>query len=231
MSAPYFQFASLDRHFDGGLGATGDSFKEAGDKLARRKRKSLIFNPHLPENYLYRHAIELYLKSVIVVLHRVLQLGEPKILVEGKPLPMYRVHQISSLYAHLKAVLAEHGQQVRKMSGFGPKSLTQELDGWVSTISSTDDSSTFFRYPTQDQTKNHEKSSFKSKTPNELVNSMQQGQPKQFSMVFVDDDGRVTEGFQLDREPVAQVGAALKKAASEFSAIHFGVRMELCQGW
>lgn len=234
MVAPYYQFAPLSQHFDGGLGATGDAFKEAGDKLSRRRRKGALYNPHLPQNFLYRHAIELYLKSVVVILHRVLDLGKegPKITVGGKASSIYRVHQISSLYAHLKSVLNQNEQRIKAISGFGPKSLSLELDGWIRTIADADDSSTYFRYPSTDnQQKNHEKSSFKSISPIELAISTQAAQPKQFSLAFVDEDGAIKKGFQLDQDPIAQVGQALKRAVSEFSGIHFGVRMEFSQGW
>lgn len=62
----------LHAQFDSGFGATGNAFKDAagfldGDKEAN---KDNLFNANLPVNFLYRHAIELFLKSAIVIFHR-----------------------------------------------------------------------------------------------------------------------------------------------------------------
>lgn len=52
----------LDQHFDNGFGAVADSFKEAADSLVQSTAEAQFLNSHLPISFLYRHAIELYLK-------------------------------------------------------------------------------------------------------------------------------------------------------------------------
>ena len=88
----YYILTPLHTHIDFGFGATGDAFKEAADKLeASLSERRGVFNEHLPINYLRRHAVELFLKSAIVIIHRRLNLpygeepptGEPRALVEG----------------------------------------------------------------------------------------------------------------------------------------------------
>jgi hypothetical protein len=65
-----YMLMPLEAHFDGGLGATGDAFEEAAKKLAESAAELPSSHPHLPINFLHRHAVELYLKSMIVVMHR-----------------------------------------------------------------------------------------------------------------------------------------------------------------
>ncbi len=63
----------LHVHPDLGFGATADSYKDAADYLEENSQRN-HFNGHLPINFLRRHAAELYLKSAIIIFHRVLQL-------------------------------------------------------------------------------------------------------------------------------------------------------------
>ena len=56
-----------ERHFDGGLGATAGEFKRSAEELKVTKGTALA---HLPVCYLQRHSIELYLKSLIVILYK-----------------------------------------------------------------------------------------------------------------------------------------------------------------
>ena len=65
----------FDQHFDDGFHAVGRAFKESADRLATSGEENFSFsNSHLPINYLYRHSIELFLKSAILTIHRALQL-------------------------------------------------------------------------------------------------------------------------------------------------------------
>ncbi len=85
-------FTPLDRHFDDGHEATADAFKAAAEKLEEDEGDKLRqLNAHLPINFLYRHAIEIYLKSAIVTVHRALRLPsgdgshekDPLVKIEG----------------------------------------------------------------------------------------------------------------------------------------------------
>ena len=95
----FYMMLPLDRHFDSGFGAVADSFKDAADTLDSTRENTPTLNDHLPISYLYRHAIELYLKSAIIIFHRKLNIpygdtpasGEPKILDGAKWKPMYQI--------------------------------------------------------------------------------------------------------------------------------------------
>ena len=94
MSAPYFTFMPLHRHFDGGFGAIGDAFKEAGDQLGKSPINDI--HKHLPLAYLYRHAIEMYLKSMIVIIHKKFDDSSqpPLVLYRHKRRPFDTVHTL-----------------------------------------------------------------------------------------------------------------------------------------
>src|SRR5437879_4221108 len=72
---PNYQFKPLTHQFDDGFGLMGDAFNDAALRLEHSTQQEEFINSSLPIGYLYRHAIELYLKSIIIVLHR--NLGIP----------------------------------------------------------------------------------------------------------------------------------------------------------
>ena len=129
----------LHTHIDSGFGATGNAFSEAADTLESSfsDRKHLL-NEFLPINYLRRHAIELFLKSAIVIIHRTLALpygdtppnGVPKALVDGTWIPFQRLHSVKSLWIYLKLLFQEQKEFFDSVKAvdwiFSP-----ELDDWI----------------------------------------------------------------------------------------------------
>lgn len=81
----YYLLAPLDKHYDRGFGAVANSFMEAADDLQEDAATGATFlNRHLPISFLYRHAIELFLKSGIIILHKRLRIpygteGDPEV--------------------------------------------------------------------------------------------------------------------------------------------------------
>jgi hypothetical protein len=239
MTAPNFLFAPLNRHSDGGLGATGEAFKEAADCLSRRRKKGLSLG-HLPTNYLYRHAVELYLKSMIVVIHRRLSIpygklpatGTPHIEEASKWLPIYKVHQVSVLYGYLKKVVLAHAAQLKTVCKTDWTAFPTRLDTWIALIAKSDDSSTFLRYTNErDPAGDHAKSSFKKSDIAAILSSLQPGKPKHISYLVLNEKEEVQEAFQSDHKPLPDLSTALKGSADMLSGAHFGFRMELAEGW
>lgn len=71
---PYYKSRPLDNQFDDGFGLIADSFQEAAEHLEKVENKESSLHSLLPICFLYRHAIELYLKSLIVIIHRRLKI-------------------------------------------------------------------------------------------------------------------------------------------------------------
>jgi hypothetical protein len=63
----------LDAHYDSGFGAVAESFREAATTLRKAVPDPAFFG-HLPQSFLFRHSVELFLKSEIIILHRKLRL-------------------------------------------------------------------------------------------------------------------------------------------------------------
>lgn len=109
-------FLPLDKHYDKGFGEVADSFYEAAESLKPLPNGYLPPHAHLPICYLYRHAIELYLKGVILIFHRHLKLAygnndhttEPHVLVNSKWKPMYSTHGVVDLFEYLKGLFQSH---------------------------------------------------------------------------------------------------------------------------
>ncbi|MFZ6775068.1 hypothetical protein ACO0LB_20415 [Undibacterium sp. SXout7W] len=109
-----YLFAPLDKHFDKGFGAVGDSFQDAATALKEQYNRGRL-NGHLPICYLFRHSIELFLKGSIIIVHQGLRVSygtepytsEPKIPVDGKLKSIYAIHDIDLLYKYLSNLLIE----------------------------------------------------------------------------------------------------------------------------
>ncbi|QIO05746.1 hypothetical protein [Acinetobacter shaoyimingii] len=102
-------FKPLALQIDLGFGATADSFYCAAQALDDNKHSKYGFGiggGKLPILYLYRHSIELYLKSAITLIHKVsikkakTGNGEdfPKLIENGKDKKIFNVHSIKILF-------------------------------------------------------------------------------------------------------------------------------------
>jgi hypothetical protein len=90
-----YMLTGIESHSDLGFGITGDAYYKTGEHL----RSSPIPNHDvtsqvdMPENFLFRHSIELYIKSLIILFHRELRINygtmpyntkDPQILTKAK---------------------------------------------------------------------------------------------------------------------------------------------------
>jgi len=233
-----YMMLPLDRHFDSGFGAVADSFKDAADALENTRENTPTLNDHLPISYLYRHAIELYLKSAIIIFHRKLNIpygdspasGEPKVLDGAKWKPMFNVHGLQPLYSHFCSLFEDHAEYLSNYTNTD-WSFPAELDQWINDIEATDSSSTFFRYPvTKDKAKDKEKSVFREDRYDALFSRMEQNQKPTKTLLMVDQDGNVVETFSHDDTQAKEIIITLKQVAELFSNCHAALVGELTRG-
>jgi hypothetical protein len=232
----------LDRHFDSGFGATADSFHDAAKALDddAHKQGFGLNSSRLPVFYLYRHANELYLKSVLTVIHRRFSSSFPtfkkddfpSIDVDGKAQLIFRVHSIQHLYRQFRTLLKDNASGIAAIAKTDWTALPKELDGIVDLINDADESSTMFRYPiTLDPQNDVKKSAFKRIDPQDAVASvshrMENKQPGVKILALKDDDGDIIETFIHDENAMSDVFEALKKLAETLSGAQFGLRYEL----
>lgn len=233
-----YEFKPLHQHYDDGLGATGEAFKEAADCLSESVTHNRFLHANIPICYLYRHAIELYLKSMIVVAHRRLRIpwaGEignarPQLKIGNKLKFLDRLHSIGEIYAYLKHLLDDQKDRLNALGKTKWDSFPQELDTWIDTIESEDARSTFFRYPKRGKVQEErKKSDFQESSVEEILERIRStGQP---AKVYIEEQGdRHTEMYAYVGDRLEELREALTKAADFLSAMHFGFRAELASG-
>ena len=239
----------LDRQFEDGFGVVASSFEEAAKNLAEaNKSRPMGFgHMHLPIFFLYRHAIELYLKSMILIAHRRLKLPNaagtyepnPKIPVNGKERELHNTHDINALYAFFKKITADNRGPLMAMTGKHKtdwSNTPKELDDAVAFVGDTDMSSTFFRYPTtKDKAGDLAKSGYKAATFEEVVKEANEervpGRPGGVTLLMKDDNDNIVEAFTLDRDPMPELKENLLTVAKYLSGASFGMRATLTEGF
>jgi hypothetical protein len=235
----------LDRHFDAAFGATADSFHEAAKALDKDEHKrGFGFNSsHLPVFYLYRHANELYLKSILTMLHRrfcshfprVNRDDFPSITVDGKAKRIFQVHSILNLYEALRTLLNETADQIKSLGKTDWTNVPSGVEEMVKVINDADEASTMFRYPaTLDPLNDARKSSFKRIHPADALveahNRINQKMPGVKILAVKNDDGEIVETFIHDERPMQEVFDALKQLAEILSGAQFGMGYEFLKG-
>jgi hypothetical protein len=229
----------LEQHCDDGLGATGDAFEEAADALKAGAQTTRVSHGHLPTNFLYRHAIELFLKSMVLVLHRTLGVSygsEPHagpgfVPVEGAWRPLHRVHSVATLWAHVRELLRDNAGELAARCRTDWQATPEGLEDAIRAIEEADGSSTFFRYPDRRRASaDADKSDWKPRAPEDIVRQIQgDGKPVKV-LLMLDGDDAVTHAFQYDDAPLAELSRVLAETASTLSAAHTGLRVELAGG-
>jgi hypothetical protein len=225
----------LHLQYDSGFGAIADSFKFSADALEENPSAGGL-QSHLPISFLYRHSIELYLKSCIVIFHRRFNIayqhtdsGEAAILVGNKPKLLKDIHALMPLYTHLKSLIDMNIEFLTTLKDTD-WALTPELDSRVQLIDGTDSSSTFFRYPiTKDKPKDKQKSTVQPKDWKSMLENMHNGPKPVKAFLFVDDDYNLIEAFNHDDEKVKSLTNTLRETAQDFSGLHMMIVWKLVE--
>jgi hypothetical protein len=231
-------FLPFNCHIDGGFGAMGDAFYEVAEELLVDKEKKNFLNANLPINFLFRHTIELYLKSLIIVIHRSLKIpfgvnanSTPSIIICEKWKPIHQVHSIKQLYMYFKKLIYDNQSDIQSITKHDWSTIPPELDSWIDEIEKYDCASTFFRYPAINNPQSDiKKSAWKEVAPNDLEKSIHSSKKPTKSFVFADGNDAVLNAYQYDDATMEDVSELLKKTANLLSGAHCGIRAELAGG-
>jgi len=149
-----YLIAGIEHQTDKGFGINAEAFKKSADFLVESEEFTTDFIPqkHMPIFFLYRHSIELFLKSMIVILHSELSLpypnSKPQILTEeGKWRDLDNCHWIDALYWYWAKILTEQKEKLELEAPKGSWMVHPDLAENIKLIASYDKDSTFFRYP------------------------------------------------------------------------------------
>ena len=229
-----WELTPLPTHYDFGLGAMADAFEEAAECIENVVEEKRFLNWTLPACFLRRHAIELFLKSMLVILERrfagIGGLEEVKLLLNGKPQPLTRIHSIGELYNGLKEKLTLYETEWRPLCQTEWLAFPPELDAWIPEIEAIDATGTFFRYPDPKKPQGDQaKSMFKEMSIEEILASLSPTSVPRLTTIVGDDD-TVTEVYTENQDVLAKELAALCGATNLLSAANFGLRTELAGG-
>jgi hypothetical protein len=241
-----YLFAPLGKHYDDGLGALGDAFRDAAETLRKANGNGVALASweHLPETFLLRHAIELYLKSGILIIHRRLRLRydlephtspKPMLLTSaGRWESLFKTHDLARLYWYWKKLIVDN--EAKLMSLITPPlddmSVPHELNGWIGTLSNIDPAGDYLRYPVSRNTAaDSKKSPFKEVAPNELFPPTRKNGEYVTALLVEGPKGEVVRAFKYDKDAHKDVAEAARQAAEMLSNYHAMMRFGLTGGW
>src|SRR5205823_9071404 len=145
-----YMFTPLGEHYDDGFGAVADAFRDAATKLREANGDKVFQWEHLPEAYLLRHAIELYLKSGILIVHRKLRIPygsgpytspQPMLLTSsGKWEPLYNTHDLVRLFWYWKKLTTENKDKLATALEVPLEGMAvpEELGRWIGKVGGID---------------------------------------------------------------------------------------------
>lgn len=235
----HYMLTPLEQHFDLGFGSVADSFKGASDAVLSAPQESRDMNDHLPASFLYRHSIELYFKSGIIIFHKKFKIpygtvpydGEPQVRIAQKWKPMYQVHALSELYPHWRQLFSDHAEYLKENTRTD-WTFPPEFEAWISEIEAWDSTSTFFRYPvTKQREKDKDKSVIKSDHYLNIMSRMGPGEKPVKAFFVMNEKDEVTKAFYHEDQRVRATIETLKQASELLYGCHAAMRGELTDGW
>ncbi|HLZ13012.1 MAG TPA: hypothetical protein VKP58_10520 [Candidatus Acidoferrum sp.] len=238
----HYLMAPLEEHYDSGFGAVADAFHRAAKALEKENIGQRFAWNHLPQICLYRHAVELFLKSGIIIVHRKLKLpyGRGESHSSNKPLfldpagiwkSLYKTHDLAELYAYWKKLMVGHKDKLTELTKNKPDmSVPPELDGWIDTLATADPNTDYFRYPiSKNPANDKEKSPFKE-VPLKGLLQTKEGEYER-ALVIKNSDGEFVRAFKLDDSTDRKVQEAASEAAQMLGNFDAMFRFELTDGW
>lgn len=244
-----YSLTGISTHLDLGFGITGESYYYSAEYLYNHKDQiQTLQQADMPMNFLYRHSIELFLKSLIVIFHKRLQLlygtdsynsPKPKILIHGVWKDLFNCHQIDDLYNYwIKELLINHQSELARIA---PNGIWQEeiaISGLFPLIAGYDRDSLYFRYPV---TKNISLDSkkytmqrldlekFKEMFSKDSDNKKNKGDSRIF-MLLKNNNDEILNGFVNSENVLENVVHALKEISNYLFCFHVMTRITLCNG-
>jgi hypothetical protein len=235
----HYLLTPLHTHYDLGFGGVANSFKHAADLVGSPDSASPSLEPYLPASFLYRHAIELFLKSGIIIFHRKFERpygasafdSEPQVPLSGKWKAMYQVHSLGPLYERLQALFSDHATYLKQNTRTGWE-FPSEMSDWIKSIDATDSSSTFFRYPvTKHGAQDATKSTMKEESYPSIIARMGPDSPPQKVFVVLDENENIVNAYRRDETNSMAMLQVLREVAGFLYGCHAAMRGELTGGW
>ena len=218
-------------HFDKGLGISAWRFRDAAKVLIDSENNKDLLSPI---GYLQRHAVELYLKSLIYILHKKyllpfgndFDLNNPAILVNSKWRPMSNTHNLNDLYSYFKSIYDANFDKLPKATDW---TLSENLGKQIKLVSGYDPKSTYFRYPkATSNSQDQKKSTIQPMDIESALKDANLGQGKPIKCaVMLDANDNVVQTYNLVPEVLEDVRAALSEIIEYINNLHCAFLGEL----
>lgn len=225
-------------HFDRGVGFSAWQFKDSAELLLNSENPNDIISPIC---YLQRHAIELYLKSIIYILHKkysirfgeegnsIFSLDNPAFLKNDDWKPLKSSHDLSDLYQYLKTLL-----NTCRVHGLLPEIIAswEFSDNFLSKINKIngyDPKSTYFRYPDSGpENQDRKKSTIQSVGKDKFLEEIGENQlePVKRTIMF-DAEDNILDVYDIAVDPIIDLRKALSEIVDELHNFHLGILAEL----
>lgn len=245
-----YLLSGIETHPDFGFGITADSYHTSAEYLMLNKDSlAVIQQAGMPMNFLFRHSIELYLKSLIIIMHKALKLpyGEkrfdsdkPMILVNEKWVDLFSCHWIDDLFAYwLNHLLVNHAEKLSELAPKGDWREYKIVTELFPIITKYDRDSSYFRYPITKSTKtlDNEKHtmlpiSVESLNGMPFPRNLPIECKKKGGLTFIykNEENQITGGFYKNDDVLAEVTEALQKVSEYLFGMHSMSRRTLCDG-
>lgn len=222
----------FEKQIDHGFGCMGDYYYNAAEMLSNE------INIILPKCYLYRHSIELILKSLIILIHAYFKLpyetptSHPQCFVNGRWKDLYKTHSLSEL-GHYFIELFERHQKViiTKTKTFDFPFISEEFKTNIDSIAEYDNASDYFRYPiSKSKMGDVCKSWLREVTPDELNKSIK-SKNKSFTLLVENNDNEIIDIYSnLGEDPLSDFVDIMQKVAFPLSCLHIAMRFKMFGG-
>lgn len=213
-----FMYTPMDVHPDKGFGVVASEFYEIGKNIDYSKSTL----QHLPVEYLLRHSIELFLKSLIILL----SIYKRKDLTQEQVINTFdHEHNLQKLFNKYELLVTTRIEELKDKVSFIGDYPDNFKDTFLE-ISNYDKNSTFFRYPvTGDPSRDKAKDHTKRTTLSKLFKKMKTGTT--MSVVTVNRNDEVIDVYEIDSKNEQKMINKMKSICEYFSNLHVAVRAEL----
>lgn len=220
-----------ETHFDRGLGISANNFRAAARIL--KSDESRIFGT-LPLYYLQRHAIELYLKSLIYILHKKFNipfgdgydLKKPAFKANEEWKPLSKTHNLTDLFRYFNDIFTSTSV---KMPAVFDRALPEKLEKQINLINGYDPNSTYFRYPdATNKVQDQKKSSIQAiNEDNNLAEFIEKSEKAVVCSVMIDEKDNIKKIYSLTEDRIPGLKNALDKVVDSLYGLHCMFRAEL----
>ena len=245
-----YLLTGIELHPDKGFGITADAYYQSAEHLMTNhfEHYDSSQQAEMPQNFLFRHSIELYLKSLIIIFHRELKINygnvpfdseEPEMFADGQWRKLYNSHYIDKLYNYwLNNLLLPNIDILKKVAPKGDWQEAKHINELLPIICKYDQDSSYFRYPiTKNSLLDSEKftmQKFKAKNIEGMVEEIKEQEASNkkgtITMLLVDDNEQILDAYKHIGNILTDVRDALKEVAFYFNCMHIMSRMTLCGG-